>query len=104
VTVRSFLTGRVSAYRFLLSDPIPFDESIAVRFDHGVANDMQTDYASVAYWYQREPHAPFPKLPPRRERQPTSTLTNLLQPLLAVGIVGAILAGATLLVWNLVLQ
>jgi hypothetical protein len=21
------------------------------------------DIASLAYWYQREPHAPFPKLP-----------------------------------------
>ncbi len=25
----------------------------------------QDDIASVAYWYQREPHAPFPKLPPK---------------------------------------
>jgi hypothetical protein len=104
VTVRSFLTGRVSAYRFLLHDPIPFEKSIAVRFDHGVANDMKTDYASVAYWYQQEPHAPFPALPPRRERHPTPTLTNLLQPLLAAGIVGAILVGAALLVWRLVLN
>ena len=24
---------------------------------------LQDDVASVAYWYQKEPHAPFPKLP-----------------------------------------
>ena len=24
---------------------------------------MQDDISSVAYWYQQEPHAPFPKLP-----------------------------------------
>ena len=26
---------------------------------------LQDDIASVVYWYQREPHAPFPKLPPK---------------------------------------
>ena len=26
---------------------------------------LQDDIASVAYWYQAEPHAPFPALPPR---------------------------------------
>ena len=26
---------------------------------------LQDDIASVAYWYQAEPHAPFPKLPDR---------------------------------------
>jgi len=58
---------------------------------------MKTDYASVAYWYQREPHAEFPELPPRGDRQPTSTLTNVLQPLLVAGLVGGFLAAAALL-------
>jgi len=26
-------------------------------------NDVPTDYSSVAYFYQTEPHAPFPPLP-----------------------------------------
>ena len=26
---------------------------------------LQDDIASVAFWYQREPHAPFPALPDR---------------------------------------
>jgi len=26
---------------------------------------LQDDIASVAFWYQREPHAPFPPLPDR---------------------------------------
>lgn len=28
------------------------------------------DYASVAYWYQTEPHAPFPALPSRDALRP----------------------------------
>src|SRR5581483_5033033 len=27
-------------------------------------------YSSMAYWYQREPHRPFPPLPPREARLP----------------------------------
>jgi hypothetical protein len=26
---------------------------------------LQDDIASVAFWYQRDPHTPFPKLPER---------------------------------------
>ena len=43
--------------------------NIAFRIDcHGWRGDrrylpLQDDLASVAYWYQREPHAPFPALP-----------------------------------------
>lgn len=29
---------------------------------------LTDDIASVGYWYQAEPHAPFPELPPVRER------------------------------------
>jgi hypothetical protein len=28
---------------------------------------LEDDISSVAYWYQAEPHAPFPKLPGRDE-------------------------------------
>jgi len=28
------------------------------------------NYYSVAYWYQSEPHAPFPALPPVEQRLP----------------------------------
>jgi hypothetical protein len=33
----------------------------------------------VAYWYQTEPHAAFPPLPPVGERLPTPTGQNALQ-------------------------
>jgi hypothetical protein len=32
--------------------------------------DRSDDYSSVAIWYQREPHVPFPPLPPRDARVP----------------------------------
>jgi hypothetical protein len=78
-TVRSYLTSRCAAYRFHVTDPIPFRQSIVVDMDHGYANQVETDYSSVAYWYQTEPHAEFPLLPPLTERLPTSPGQNALQ-------------------------
>ena len=34
----------------------------------GKYKKLADDIASVAYWYQAEPHAPFPKLPRLAER------------------------------------
>jgi|YelNatPaOPRAMG01_1025707.scaffolds.fasta_scaffold00021_23 hypothetical protein len=59
-----------SVYRFHILDPIPFRRSIRVTMEHGHANDRADDWYSVAFWYQKEPHAPFPKLPPVEERLP----------------------------------
>lgn len=78
-TVRSYPAARCAAYRFHVADPIPFQRSIVVDMDHGYANQVQTDYSSVAYWYQAEPHAAFPPLPPVDQRLPTSTGQNALQ-------------------------
>lgn len=63
-------SGKVSLYRFHIEDPIHFQESIRVTIEHGHANHRSDDYASTAYWYQREPHAPFPALPPVSARLP----------------------------------
>jgi len=41
-----------------------------VSIEHGHANNFENDYSSVAYWYQLEPHAPFPQLLPVEERLP----------------------------------
>ena len=62
--------GKNSMYRFFVHDPIRFRQSLRVTIEHGHANNLRNDYSSVAYWYQREPHAPFPALPAREERQP----------------------------------
>jgi len=62
--------GKNGMYRFLVHDPIRFCDSIRVTIEHGHANDLANDYSSVAYWYQREPHAAFPTFPSREMRQP----------------------------------
>jgi len=62
--------GKNSMYRWYLHDPVRFKESIKVTIEHGHANNYENDYSSVAYWYQREPHARFPKLPAPAERIP----------------------------------
>jgi len=59
-----------SVYRFHLDSPIPFTKSIRATIEHGHANHRSDNYYSVAYWYQAEPHASFPALPPVNERIP----------------------------------
>ena len=78
-TVRDYLNSRCAAYRFHIPDPIPFQKSITVDMDHGYTNQVAGDYSSMAYWYQTEPHQPFPALPPLAERMPTPTGQNAIQ-------------------------
>lgn len=54
---------KATVYRWHISDPYFFRESIRIRFEHGSGNDRSDDYSSVAYWYQIEPHEPFDLLP-----------------------------------------
>lgn len=62
--------GLWSMYRFHFEDPVRFSKSIKVTIEHGHANGQGNDYSSVAYWYQLEPHAPQPELPPVETRLP----------------------------------
>jgi hypothetical protein len=62
--------GKNAMYRWYLTDPIRFERSLVWTIEHGHANNYQNDYASVAYWYQTEPHALFPTLPGARARLP----------------------------------
>lgn len=62
--------GKNSMYRFHIEDPIRFRKSIRVSIEHGHANKLSNDYSSTAYWYQVEPHMPFPPLLPVEERLP----------------------------------
>lgn len=63
-------------YRWHLPDPIYFDDeltaTVQVMGNDGYGNLVERvdDVASVAYWYQREPHEPFPALPQRTDRRP----------------------------------
>jgi hypothetical protein len=59
-----------SLYRFHLDSPITFTKSFKATIEHGHANHRSDNFFSVAYWYQTEPHAPFPALPPVNDRLP----------------------------------
>jgi hypothetical protein len=62
---------RFGEYRWHITDPIRFDQDLKVTIQcigwqsGGRYLPLQDDMASVAYWFQSEPHAPFPKLPSR---------------------------------------
>jgi hypothetical protein len=64
---------RFGLYRWHIMDPVRFGRDLRVTIqDLGWRNGgryypQQSDISSVAYWYQREPHAPFPKLPSKAE-------------------------------------
>jgi hypothetical protein len=53
---------RIAAYRFHIQDAIPFNTSLRFAIEHGDQNAEIADYSSTAYWYQKEPHAPFPQM------------------------------------------
>jgi len=72
---------RGTAYRFHIADPIPFTKSLRVEIEHkGSQNFPDGTFSgfierddlmsSVAFWYQTEPHKPWPPLPPGPERRP----------------------------------
>lgn len=71
---------RCTAYRWHLHDPIRFERSLRATIEHrgwairqgkwdGHAHRPDR-FSSAAFWYQMEPHATFPELPPARARIP----------------------------------
>lgn len=64
---------RFGLYRWHIMDPVRFQENLRVTIQAlgwrsgGRYLPLQDDIASVAYWYQTLPTAPFPELPPRDE-------------------------------------
>lgn len=81
-TLRSYLTGRVAAYRFHLFDPVPFEKSFRMIWHHGLLDSVRSDFASTAFWYQGEPHRPH-QLPPYRERLPSPVVSHAARATLA---------------------
>ncbi|MCS7223378.1 MAG: DUF2961 domain-containing protein [Armatimonadetes bacterium] len=54
----------VTAYRFHLTDAVPWKRRFLCQIEHGGINDTEgVEYSSVAYWYQKEPHTDFFKIP-----------------------------------------
>ncbi len=75
-----FLKG-ATGYRFFTGDAISFDKSLRVAIGFGPNEHpmfkrefskpgSRLQLSSVVYWYQLEPHAPLPPMPPAAERVP----------------------------------
>jgi hypothetical protein len=75
-----FLKG-ACAYRFFLQDSIGFDKSLRVTIGFGKLDmpgfhqeyakpENSLQFSSTVYWYQVEPHAALPDMPPAAERAP----------------------------------
>lgn len=62
--------GRTHCCRFHLDDPIRFSKSLRGSIEHGHANCLTLELATVAYWYQTLPSRPFAALPNVHERRP----------------------------------
>jgi len=64
---------RFGMYRWHIMDPIRFESGLKVTIQAlgwrsgGRYLPLRDDIASTAFWYQKEPHAEFPKLPARDE-------------------------------------
>lgn len=64
---------RFGLYRWHIKDPVRFEKDLRITIqDLGLSDDLrylpqESDIASVAYWYQTEPHQPFPELPSRQD-------------------------------------
>jgi Protein of unknown function (DUF2961) len=60
---------RFGLYRWHIPDPIRFDQDLRITIQAlgwrsgGRYLPLMDDISSVAFWYQTEPHSPFPKLP-----------------------------------------
>lgn len=63
-------------YRWHILDPIRFESDLRVTIQalgwwkDGTFQPLADDVASVAYWYQAEPHAPFPEMLKPEDRWP----------------------------------
>ncbi|MBW7864180.1 MAG: DUF2961 domain-containing protein [Candidatus Hydrogenedentes bacterium] len=64
---------RFGQYRWHITDPVRFKQDLRVTLQslgwqsEGRYLHLQDDLASVAYWYQTEPHNPFPPLPEKEK-------------------------------------
>jgi hypothetical protein len=75
-----FMKG-AAAYRFFVQDAISFEKSLRVMIGFGANEDPffrrefskpgnTLQFSSMVYWYQTEPHAPLPAMPPAVARAP----------------------------------
>lgn len=64
---------RFGLYRWHIADPIRFEKDLRITIqdlgwhDDGRYMKQHSDIATTSFWYQTEPHAPFPKFPGKDE-------------------------------------
>ncbi len=74
-----FLKNGAVAYRWFIGDAIGFDKSLKIAIGYGERADpmfraeyskpgTEIQFSSTCYWYQIEPHAPFPPMPEAEKR------------------------------------
>ena len=64
----NYTDGYQTSYVYHLENPVRFEKEIRVTIEHGHGNHLCNEMASVAYWYQLEPHLPFDILPVEQRR------------------------------------
>lgn len=75
-----FFKGGASCYRFFVSDSITFQKSLRFTIGFGKLEgnyvkefgkpENRLQISTTAYWYQTEPHSPWPALPSAADRAP----------------------------------
>jgi len=69
----TYKPAKFGLYRWHITDPIRFASDLRVDVQDlgwkakSLYLAQKSDISTVAFWYQTEPHAPFPKLPSREE-------------------------------------
>jgi hypothetical protein len=69
--IESETQPRFGLYRWHIMDPVRFEKDLKVTMQalgwksEGRYLPLKDDLSSVAFWYQTEPHTPFPRLPNR---------------------------------------
>jgi hypothetical protein len=80
---------RSSAYRWHIPDPVTFQKSLRAEIEHKGSQSLPDGtvdgfierddlMSSVAFWYQAEPHKPWPALPAGKDRVPFHEQTLLV--------------------------
>ena len=71
---KAYVSGsKFGMYRWHIADPVRFDSDLRVNVqdlgwgDNDGYKMQKSNISTVAFWYQREPHSPFPPLPSAKD-------------------------------------
>jgi hypothetical protein len=73
--------SRINAYRYQVTDCVPFRRSLKVDIEHGGTNDYPgADYCYTTYWYQDGPQDRWsPLVPPLQRRPAVVRVANVIE-------------------------